>query len=110
MSRRLQAFDGAMMAIYLRAKSEAGYNATNPLGMPQSNGGLVTAKQLINPLRPSDGYTHLHECGRPDLTVETMVVENPRCHTLFTPDELAKAKRRLRDFGYAEVSSRRESK
>jgi hypothetical protein len=63
-------------------------------------GGLATAKYLINALKPSDGYTHLYERGRLDLTVEAMVVENPKWHPLFTGEELTKAKKRLVDYGY----------
>lgn len=93
-------FDAAMLEIYRRAKSEAGYNATIFLRMLGDRGGLATAKYLINSPTPSDGYTHLYERGRLDLTVEAMVVENTRWHDLFTSDELAKARLRLKQYGY----------
>jgi hypothetical protein len=93
-------FDTAMLAIYRRAKSEAAYNATIFLRMLGDRGGLSTAKYLINSSKPSDGYTHLYERGRLDLTVEAMVVENDRWHELFTDDELWKARRRLKQYGY----------
>lgn len=60
----------------------------------------LTAKYLINAERPSDGFTHLYERGRLDLTVEAMVVENPQWHPLFTEAELERARRRLRAYGY----------
>ena len=88
-------FDAAMFEIYRRAKSEAGYNATVFLRMVTDRGGLSTAKYLINSPKPSDGYTHLYERGRLDLTVEAMVVESTRWHGLFTVEELAKARLRL---------------
>lgn len=94
-------FDGAMFEIYRRAKSEADYNATIFLRMISERGGLATAKYLINSPRPSDGYTHLYERGRLDLTVEAMIVENRRWWDLFTDDELQKAKNRLKQYGYA---------
>jgi hypothetical protein len=93
-------FDAAMFAIYQRAKIEAGYNATIFLRMLGDRGGLATAKYLINAPKASDGYTHLYERGRLDLTVEAMVVENIKWHELFTNDELAKARLRLEQYGY----------
>jgi len=96
----LKQFDNAMFEICARAKSEARYNATIFLGMLGDRGGLATAKYLINSRKPSDGYTHLYERGRLDLTVEAMVVESPRWHTLFTNEELEKARLRLAQYGY----------
>jgi hypothetical protein len=84
-----------------RVKSAtAGYNATIFLRMLGDQGGLVTAKYLINSVKPSDGYTALYERGRLDLTVEAMVVENPKWHSLFTSQELEKARLRLTQYGY----------
>jgi len=96
----LKQFDMAMFEIYKRAKTEAGYNATIFLRMVSDKGGLATAKYLINSPKPSDGYTHLYERGRLDLTVEAMVVENPKWHKLFTPDEITAANKRLINYGY----------
>ena len=96
----LKKFDSAMFEIYRRAKSEAGYNASIFLRMLMERGGLSTAKYLINSSQPSDGYTHLYERGRLDLTVEAMVVENQEWHSLFQPDELARALARLDAYGY----------
>ena len=96
-------FDAAMFDIYRRAKSEAGYSATIFLRMITDRGGLATAKYLINSSNPSDGYTHLHLKNRLDLTVEAMVVKYARWHELFTPDELARARHRLNQFGYSDT-------
>ncbi|RWB26744.1 MAG: hypothetical protein E5W01_05315 [Mesorhizobium sp.] len=98
-------FDSAMFEIYRRAKAEAKYNATIFLQMLTDNGGLATAKTLINATKPSNGYTALYERNRLDLTVEAVVIENRRWHALFTADELSKARKRLNDYGY---ESRRE--
>ena len=76
-------FDGAMFEIYRQAKAEAGYNATIFLQMISDRGGLETAKYLINAPKVSEGYTHLYERGRLDLTVEALVVEEPRWQHLF---------------------------
>ena len=93
-------FDQAMFGIYRRAKDEAKYNATIFLRMLTDDGGVRTAKMLINAQRPSDGYTALYERGRLDLTVEAMVIEEPLWHTLFEPEELERARKRLSDYHY----------
>src|SRR4051812_10169951 len=96
----LAQFDGAMFEIYRRAKSEAHYPANTFLKMLTENGGLATAKYLINAPKPSDGYTALYERKRLDLTVEAAVVESLRWHTLFTREELDRARTRLLAYGY----------
>ncbi len=93
-------FDVAMFNIYKRAKNEAAYNATIFLGMLHDRGGLETARFLINSPKPSDGYTHLYERERLDLTVEAMVIETSKWHQLFTKEELDRARKRLTDYGY----------
>jgi hypothetical protein len=60
---------------------------------------------LINSTTPSDGYTHLYERERLDLTVEAMVTENAKWHNLFTNEELAAASSRLKKYGYSQKQS-----
>lgn len=67
-----------MFEIYRRAKVEAKCNATIFLQMVTDRCGLDTARYLINQPHPSDGYTHLYERGRIDLTVEAMIVDGLR--------------------------------
>ena len=93
-------FDQAMHNVYVRAKNEAGYNASIFLNMLFDKGGLATAKQLINNPQVSDGYTALWERGRLDITVEAIVVENSEFHPLFTEDEIIRAKKRLEKYNY----------
>jgi hypothetical protein len=93
-------FGEAMFDIYRRAKTEAKYNATVFLQMLTDNGGLRTAKTLINSAKPSDGYTALYLREHLDLTVEAVVMDNPRWHSLFAPEELERAEKRLRAYGY----------
>lgn len=100
MDKTTDTFDSAMFDIYRRAKSEAGYNATIFLQMISDRGGLDTAKYLINAAKASDGYTQLYERGRLDLTVEALVVGQPRWQHLFESEELERAKRRLVEYGY----------
>ena len=91
-------FDQAMFGIYATAKAEAKYTASLFLGMLQRQGGLLTAKQLINSSKPSEGYTALFERGRLDLNVEALVVDNAEWHELFAPEELARATKRLAQY------------
>ena len=93
-------FHSAMEDIYRRAKEEAHYNATAFRRMVAEQGGLETARRLINANRVSDGYTALWERGRLDLTVEAKVIETPQFHSLFTEEELETCRRRLSDYGY----------
>lgn len=93
-------FDTAMMSIYQRAKTEARYNANVFLGMLNDRGGLATARYLINATSPSEGYTNLWERNRLDLTVEALVLDNSKWRSLFTENELAKARARLVAYNY----------
>ncbi len=90
-----QKFEAAMFDIYKRAKSEAKYSATIFLNMLNGRGGLATAKTLINAESQSQGYTALMLANRLDLTVEALVVEDRRWASLFLPEEIAKARKRL---------------
>jgi hypothetical protein len=87
-----------MKAVYERAKGEAGYHATYFIQMVAEQGGLATARQLINSTTPSQGFTELWERSRLDLTVEALVLQ-PRFAHLFTRRELQVAKQRLADHG-----------
>ncbi len=93
-------FDEAMMSIYRRAKSEAGYNAKIFLDMLLKDRGILTAKKLINARTPSDGYTALFERDRLDLTVEALVIGEARWHSLFEPEEIDRCRLRLKQYGY----------
>ena len=93
-------FDAAMFDIYRRAKTEAKYNATIFLNMLSDRGGLATAKFLINSTKESDGFTALYLAGRLDLTVEAMILENAIWHPLFLPEEMDRARSRLKSFSY----------
>jgi hypothetical protein len=102
MSADLEArFDEAMMQIYVRAKSETGYNASRYLQMLHDHRGLETARLLILASLPSEGYTALWERGRLDLTVEALVLQ-PEWHSLFVeePELLERARSRLSEYGY----------
>jgi hypothetical protein len=95
-----QQFDAAMMDIYRRAYSEAHYNATRYHEMLTLHGGLQTAQILIAANAVSEGYTALWERGRLDLTVEALIFDHPKYHSLFTPEELDRVRTRLQAFEY----------
>lgn len=100
-SSKLEAeFDRAMMDVYIRAKREAKYSATVFHRMLSEHRGLETARRLINDKTVSDGYTALWERGRLDLTVEALVIDNPKWHSLFTASELEQARKRLNEYRY----------
>ncbi|MEO3939309.1 hypothetical protein V3N99_21565 [Dermatophilaceae bacterium Soc4.6] len=94
-----QAFAAAMRDIYLKAKSEAGYNATYFLQMLSELGPLQTARRLVTSTQPSQGFTALWERGRLDLTVEARILEH-RFESLFTHVERNAARERLAAYGY----------
>lgn len=89
-------FHTAMLDIYHRALAETGYKATRFLQLVRDKGGLEAARQLLeNPTMVSEGFTQLALKGRLDLTVEALVLEEP-WNTLFSNEQLATAKRRLK--------------
>lgn len=94
-----QAFAAAMTQVYSRAKSEIGYNDSYLLQMLAEHGPLDTAHRLINSAAPSDGFTHLWERRRLDLSVEAHALR-PEFAALFSEEELAICRRRLADYGY----------
>jgi hypothetical protein len=98
----LHRFDKAMQDVYVRAKKEAGYNATYYLNMLHQHGGLNTARRLLTDGSVSDGFTALWERKRLDLTVENTVLQ-PEFQVLFNDDELDNARRRLAAYGFAPV-------
>ena len=92
-------FACAMRDIYMRAKSEAGYNATYFLQMLSTHGPTETARRLITSTKPSEGFTALWERHRLDLTVEAHVVQD-RFAMLFSEAEREAAQQRLTSYGY----------
>lgn len=73
------------------AKKQCKYNPTYFIRMLAENGGVRTAKILIEKAmrtgNPSDGYTTLFLEGRIDLTMEASVVKI-EYHELFTQEEI----------------------
>ncbi|OGV58512.1 MAG: hypothetical protein A2283_13490 [Lentisphaerae bacterium RIFOXYA12_FULL_48_11] len=88
-----------MVSICNRAKTECQYNATYLLKMISKEGGLKTAKHLLNAKFVSEGFEKLFTLKRLDLTVEALVLTKPWCE-LFNSKELEIAIKRLNSLGY----------
>jgi hypothetical protein len=98
---QISQFDEEMLGIYQRALSEAHYKATRFLSMLSEHGGLETARILIHSPAVSEGYTALWQRGRLDLTVEAVIIDYPKWHSLFTEEELGICRKRLSDYEYS---------
>jgi hypothetical protein len=92
-------FNLAMRDVYVKARQEAGYQATYFLEMLSRHGALDTARRLLASSTTSDGFTALWERQRLDLTVENVVLR-PEFERLFTDEERETARRRLSEFGF----------
>lgn len=90
-------FHRAMVRIYEEAQKE-GYTPSYFLRMLSEHGGIETARRLINSDTPSEGFTRLWMMKRLDLTVEELVLQ-PDWESLFTDEERAKARKRLKEYG-----------
>lgn len=95
----LKTFDKAMQDVYVKAKQQAGYNATYYFEMLHQYGGLETAHRLLASSAVSDGFTALWERKRLDLTVENVVLQ-PEFQALFSDEEVDTARRRLQEYGF----------
>jgi len=94
-------FHEAMLDIYRQAVKECrGYRPRIFLGMVVDNGGLETARRLLQTQEIQYGFDKLWECVRLDLTVEHHVLQ-PRFAELFGEQERQEAERRLRAHGYS---------
>ena len=93
-------FHQEMLAIYDLAKKECHYNASRFRKMVSEHGGLPAAKMLLLSTRHPEGLTRLWEEGRLDISMEALVLREPWCQ-LFTAEEIAIAKKRLKDLGYS---------
>lgn len=92
--RLLAAFEADMEEIHVAAKREIRYNATRFLQLLGEHGGLGTAHLLLATDDIAYGFVEITLAGRPDLTVESLVLR--REYTcLFSDDELRRARERL---------------
>ena len=91
-------FHKAMLKIYDESKS-IGYTPSKFRQMVANEGGLQTAKKLINSKKLSDGFAELAQLNRLDLTVEALVLEK-EYRILFTETEIEIAQERLSELGF----------
>jgi hypothetical protein len=80
--------------VYRTAGRETGYWASYFLRAVKRHGGVTAARRMLGAKSLSRGLTTLHEKGRLDLAMETLVLR-PEYRTLFTDEERAIAARRL---------------
>jgi hypothetical protein len=95
-----EAFNDAMIQVYVRAKKECNYTARWYLDMVATRGGLQAAKDLLQTREDvQSGLTKLWELGRLDISVENLVLQ-PEWQALFTREEREVARQRLKDHGF----------
>ena len=89
----------ALLDGYTRAGQEVGYWAHRFRQSVIRNGALATLKRMLRPRNASErkGLDKFLEAGRPDLTVEAILLQ-PKFQPLFTDAELDVARQRLGDF------------
>jgi len=93
-------FNQRMQKVYLDGKTEVKFAAPLFAEMLKEHGGLETARRFIHSPDYAPGFTKLWERKRLDLTVEAVILEEPKWHPLFTPEEIEICRERLRFYGY----------
>ncbi len=89
-------FHRRMLQIYVLLRDETGYSAKRFLGAVRRHGGVEYAKQALRrPVQAQAGFQVLIDEGRLDISFEQLV-SDPQFESLFSPTEIAEAKRRLR--------------
>ena len=91
-------FHEEMGRIYEEAK-EFNYYPTYFLQMVNEVGGVAAAKRLLEGEHISDGLTRLWQECRLDISMEALILQEP-WRSLFTDEELEKARQRLKDLDY----------
>src|SRR4051794_21828562 len=76
------------------------YNPTYTLRMIDRLGHVGACKRILGDPEVVEGFTRLWELRRLDLTIEAIVLR-PQLASLFTPEELDTARKRLADVGYS---------
>ena len=97
---RKEQFHRAMIAVYQNALRECTERAAFFLEMVGRQGGVETAKKLLQPDDESSGPSALLECERPHLMFEYLILQ-PQYAELFTGEEKEMARQRLKKCGYS---------
>lgn len=97
----------ALIEGYQRAGEEVGYWGRRFLQAVRRNGGLATTQRMLKPRNSGQraGLDALLEAGRPDLTLEAIILQ-PKFRVLFSNAEISVATERLGEFGKAMVAHR----
>jgi hypothetical protein len=100
-------FENEMIeTVYRTSGRETGYWAAYFLRAVKRHGGVTAARRLLATKRLSKGLITLHEKGRLDLAMETLVLK-PEYVSLFTDEERVTAARRLEEVGARAVPAAR---
>jgi hypothetical protein len=90
-----QALEGTIEAAKAR-----GYIPTYFIQMLSEHGGVETAKRLLAKSEPQTGLFELWNLGILHESMEAVICDNPKCHPLFTSEELTESHRRLEELNY----------
>ncbi|MDD3000951.1 MAG: HNH endonuclease [Candidatus Riflebacteria bacterium] len=99
-----------LIVLYRTTGEEIGYWGRRFLQSVKRNGGYATVKRMLKPRTPLQraGLDVLLDAGRPDLTVEAIILKS-EYKQLFTQEELKIASERLGEYG-KEVSKRNKNR
>jgi hypothetical protein len=92
-------FHKAMIDVYQNALRDCTQRAAYFLQMVGRQGGVETAKKLLQSNDIEHGSTALWKCGRLDLMFEYLILQ-PKYDDLFTDEEKEMARNRLKEYGY----------
>jgi len=84
----------------IEAARARGYIPTYFMQMLSEHGGVQTAKRLLAKSEPQTGLFELWNLGILYESMEAIICDNPRFHSLLKPAEIAEARRRLEELGY----------
>jgi hypothetical protein len=93
-------FHKAMIDIYQNALRDCTQRAAYFLQIVGRQGGVETAKKLLQSNDIEHSSTALWKCGRLDLMFEYLVL-HPKYADLFTDEEKEMARNRLKEYGYS---------
>lgn len=88
-------FEAAMIDVYRHAWEQVRYRASDFHAMIQRHGGVEAAHRLLREGPAASGFAALLTRGRPDLTMEAMILKEQRFHSLFDAHEHQVARDRM---------------
>ena len=79
----------------IKGMKRLGYNPTYFIQMRKQYGTIGAIKMLIHNPKPQGGFLKLHELGHPELTMESIILEE-QWKDLFTEEDRKAAGNKLR--------------